>query len=446
MSTSASPVADSTNLQPHPKGLYLLFMTEMWERMSFYGMRALLTLYMTTAVTHGGFGWDDDRALSVYGWYLGAVYVASLLGGYLADNFLGQRRSVLIGGFIMMIGQFMLAFHGETIFFAALIVLIVGCSLLKPNISTMVGALYPAGDMRRDSAFTIFYMGINIGALFAPLISGTLGEKVGFGYGFAAAGVGMAIGLTIYVWGGDKYLGDVGKIPSKKLLGATQPTASGKRELTAIEKDRLLVLVILCLFSIVFFAGFEQAGGLMNLYTNKKIDRVLLGWEIPTSWFQAFNSLFIVGLSPILALGWMKLAKAGKDPSVPAKMGAGLIFLGIGFLFMVGAANQSALGDKAHMGWVIAAYFFHTIGELCLSAIGLSMANKLAPKYLASIMMGFWFLCTGVADKLSGQIGSYAKELGEAQLFGAIVIVSVIAGIILLIAAKPLARRMHGAL
>jgi POT family proton-dependent oligopeptide transporter len=440
----------------HPPGLYLLFTTEMWERMSYYGMRALLTLYMVDK-TRGGFGWDKKDALAIYGWYTGLVYLTPLLGGFLADRYLGQRRAVTIGGVLMMIGHFLMAVPGVPAFYAALSFLILGNGLFKPNISTMVGGLYREGDPRRDGAFTIFYMGINLGAGLSSYVCGTLGEKVGWDWGFGSAGVGMGLGLIVFLVLAKRLLGDIGTKPGAAAATVKSDTADAKgyrdvpafkeehAPLTTEERDRIKVILILAVFVIFFWAAFEQAGGLMNLYTDEKVNRFVFGWEIPTTWFQSVNPAFIMLLGPIFAAMWTRLGKEGKDPSIPVKMGLGLLLLSLGFVLMLGASRQSAAEGKAALMWVVGAYFLHTMGELCLSPVGLSMVTKLAPKRLASLLMGAWFLSNAIANKLAGAIGGYADELGEFKLFGFIVAFTAVAGVVLIAIAAPLRRMMHGA-
>jgi POT family proton-dependent oligopeptide transporter len=426
----------------HPKGLYLLFTAEMWERMSYYGMRALLVLYMTKSTEAGGFGWSKATALGIYGWYTGLVYLTPVFGGFLADRFLGQKRAVLLGGGLMVAGHFLMAAPGQAAFFIALLLLIIGNGFFKPNISTQVGQLYGADDPRRDRAFTIFYMGINTGALLAPLVCGSLGEKLGFHYGFGAAGVGMTLGLIAYAIGAPRLLAGIGEAPSAKL------DASAPKEpdvlLTDDEKDRIRVILILAVFTMFFWAAFEQAGGLMTLYTDEKVDRHLFGFEIPTSWFQSVNPAFIVLLGPIAATMWRVLGERGKEPSTPTKMGLGLIVMGTGFLFMILASMQSTGGHKASLFLIVAAYVFHTMGELCLSPVGLSMVTKLAPVRLGSLMMGVWFGSNFFANLAAGFIGTFSESLGEKTLFTGIFAVSCAAGAVLFVLSKPLVRWMHG--
>jgi len=435
----------TTKRKGHPAGLYLLFTTEMWERMSYYGMRALLVLYMVDK-TRGGFGWDEKWALQIYGLYTGLVYLTPVAGGFIADRFIGQRKAVTIGGILMMLGHFLMAAPGEIAFYTALLLLILGNGMFKPNISTMVGGLYEPGDPRRDGAFTIFYMGINIGAFMSPLVCGTLGEKLGWHWGFGAAGVGMGLGLIAYLWGQNKYLGNVGLSPAqRKALPEAAEAKSTNDKLTKEEKDRIAVILILSLFVIFFWAAFEQAGGLMNLYTDQKVDRNVFGWEVPTTWFQAVNPAIIVMFGPIFAALWVWLGRRQKDPPTPMKMSFGLLLLSFGFVLMMAASKQSEAAGKAGIYWIIGAYFFHTIGELCLSPVGLSMVTKLAPAKYASLLMGVWFLSSAVANYLAGYIGGFSQQLGEFQLFTSIAVTTSIAGVLLFILARKLKAMMHGA-
>jgi proton-dependent oligopeptide transporter, POT family len=443
MATAADP-SSKDDFLGHPKGLYLLFTAEMWERMSYYGMRALLTLYMTRSVIEGGFGWSEGSALTIYSCYTGLVYLTPVFGGILADRYLGQKRAVLLGGWLMVAGHFLMAVPGQVAFFAALTLLVLGNGFFKPNISTQVGQLYSAEDSRRDRAFTIFYMGINTGALIAPFICGSLGEKVGFHYGFAAAGVGMTLGLIAYAAGAPRVLRGIGESPTKKHASEGGAPAEPVAALTPDEIDRIRVIFILAVFTMIFWAAFEQAGGLMTLYTDKKVDRHLFGFEIPTSWFQSVNPFFIVVLGPVAATMWRLLAERGKEPNTPVKMAMGLVIMGSGFLPMVLASIQSANGAKASLFLVVAAYVLHTLGELCLSPVGLSMVTKLAPLRLSSLMMGVWFGANFFANLAAGQIGRFSKTLGERSVFTGIFAASALAGLVLFVLSKPLVRWMHG--
>lgn len=413
----------------HPKGLFLLFGTELWERFSYYAMRAILVLYLVSQVQEngGGLGWSEKDALNLYGTFTMLVYLTPLLGGWLADNILGQRKSIMIGGALMAAGQFTLAaphiwFPGleNVIFYAGLALLICGNGLFKPNISTMVGDLYKEGDHRRDGAFTIFYMGINIGAFLSGILVGIAYTAFGFtevvdgveklipNYqaGFAAAGIGMVISLIVQGLFANKLLGDIGVVPVAKKAQNQKKDSNQTGPLSKVERDRIKVIFILGLFTIIFWAGFEQAGGLMNLYADKFTDRMLGSFEVPTAWFQSVNAFFIVVFAPVFAALWVKMGD--REPSSPAKFALGLLLLGLGFVFMLFASLEITGGaTKSSMIWLVLAYLFHTLGELCLSPVGLSMVTKLAPVKLASLFMGLWFFFTGLANKVAAFIGSF---------------------------------------
>ncbi len=407
----------------HPRGLFLLFGTELWERFSYYAMRAILVLYLTDTTINGGLGWSTKDALDLYGTYTGLVYITPLIGGYLADNYLGQRRSILIGGALMAIGQFTLALPADALglgslhtFYLGLALLIAGNGLFKPNISTMVGDLYQEGDNRRDGAFTIFYMGINLGALIAGVVSGSVTTEFGWKAGFVAAGIGMLISLVMQMALAQSWLGDIGREPAAKRDLAIKKSAQ-KEALTKEEVDRIKVILVMSLFTIVFWAGFEQAGGLMNIYTQQYTDRMIGSFEIPAAWFQSLNPFFIITLAPVLAVLWVKLGK--REPNSPVKFALAMFFLALGFLCMVGAVVEQS-GDtsvKTSMLWLVGAFFFHTLGELCLSPIGLSLVTKLAPLRLASLMMGAWFGCNAIANYVAGYVGSHVGELGAMLLY-----------------------------
>ncbi|EJE8555589.1 peptide MFS transporter [Vibrio vulnificus] len=435
----------------HPRGLFLLFGTELWERFSYYAMRAILVLYLTDTTINGGLGWSTKDALDLYGTYTGLVYITPLIGGYLADNYLGQRRSILIGGALMAIGQFTLALPADALglgslhtFYLGLALLIAGNGLFKPNISTMVGDLYQEGDNRRDGAFTIFYMGINLGALIAGVVSGSVTTELGWKAGFVAAGIGMLISLVMQMALAQSWLGDIGREPAAKRDLAIKKSAQ-KEALTKEEVDRIKVILVMSLFTIVFWAGFEQAGGLMNIYTQQYTDRMIGSFEIPAAWFQSLNPFFIITLAPILAVLWVKLGK--REPNSPVKFALAMFFLALGFLCMVGAVVEQS-GDtsvKTSMLWLVGAFFFHTLGELCLSPIGLSLVTKLAPLRLASLMMGAWFGCNAIANYVAGYVGSHVGELGAMAIFSGIAVTATVSGVILLLFSNQLVRWMHGA-
>jgi len=422
----------------HPRGLFLLFATEMWERFSYYGMRALLVLYVVAATNaqNPGLGWDEPQALKLYAWYTGFVYLTPLLGGWLADNYLGQRRSVIIGGVLMALGQFALAappallgnagafeagllgvaFPSTPVtFYLGLILLIAGNGFFKPNISTMVGDLYEQGDARRDGAFTVFYMGINLGAFIAPLVCSTLGEDPAWGWrvGFFAAGVGMTLSVLIQVAFARRFIGEVGIEPAARRALAL--AGGAHKALTPDEVDRLKVIFVVFVFVVMFWAAFEQAGGLMNLFADQYTDRSLGSFTVPTGWFQSLNPLFIVVLAPLFSMLWGGLGRRGLSPSTPAKMYSGLILTAVGFMFLVVAVfeMQRAADVRAGMLWLVFAYLFHTLGELCISPVGLSMVTKLAPLRLASLMMGVWLLINFFANLLAGYVGAFSENMGE---------------------------------
>ena len=426
----------------HPKGLYILFFTEMWERFSYYGMRAILTLYMYSQATgnNPGLGWDEAFALSIYGWYTMAVYVMSIPGGIIADRWLGQKKTVLWGGILLVFGHSILAIDAIWAFAAGLTLIVLGVGGLKPNISTMVGGLYREGDPRRDKGFTIFYIGINIGAWLAALIVGGVGEIYGWHYGFGLAGIGMTLGLAQYLYG-QKHLKGVGEPPAKK----KETKEAIHKPLTKIEKDRMVVLFLSFIVIIAFWAAFEQAGGLMNIYTNDKVNRMFLGWQIPTSWFQSLNPLFIIIFGTIVASFWFNRQKLGKEASTLFKMAVGIMIMGTGFLLMSGASLQATSAGQAGMYWIIAAYLLHTIGELCASPTALSFITKLAPAKYGSLMMGSYFAATGIGNKVAGLLGESASHAGELQIFTGIFIFTAIFGILLLVFLKKLKALTHGA-
>lgn len=426
----------------HPKGLIILFFTEMWERFSFYGMRAILVLYLTRETLAGnpGLGWTDTRALVLYGWYTMLVYVMSIPGGILADRVLGQKKTVFLGGVLIIAGQFSLAVNNIAMFYTGLVLLISGVGCLKPNISTMVGGLYKEGDARRDAGFTIFYIGINIGASIAPLLVGYIGEKISWHLGFALAGFGMLLGQIVYIWG-QKFLKDVGNFtPVKKVEGTNKHVP-----LTKIEKDRVIVLLISFLIVIIFWAAYEQAGGLMNLYTDQKINRVVFGWEIPASVFQSVPAIFVVLLGTVVATFWTRRQQKGKETSSLFKMAIGIMITGTGFLMMSGAALQAQSGMKAMLIWLILSYLLQVIGELSLSPVALSFITKLAPAKYASIMMGVYFAATGLGNKLAGLVGEFATKAGEFEVFTGIFAFCVLFGLLLLVFFKKLKALTHGA-
>jgi len=426
----------------HPRGLYLLFATEAWERVQYYGMRAFLVLFLVDHVH--GLGWNEARALALYGWYTGLSYLSTVVGGWAADRFLGQRRAVVIGGTVMMLGQFLCALKQEPLLYAGGALLIAGNGLFKANISTMVGQLYRPGDPRRDAGFTIFYVGINLGAAVGPFLCGTPAEMVDWSLGFASAGMGMAIGVLTFVFLNRRLLGpEVGAAPPKQRTAANASLRGPG--LTREERDRIVVIFVLTFFVSVFWAGYEQGGGLMNLFTDRSTDRSLFGHEIPTTWFQAVNSGFIFLLAPVFAALWQRLAESGREPSTARKMAVGLLALAFSFVLLYLAARRAEAVGKAGMLWMVGAYLFQTIGELMLSPVGLSMVTKLAPSRYASALMGVWFLSNAAGNKLAGSIGALAEGHGDAAVFRGIAVGSVVAGVVLYMLGPLLHRMTHGA-
>lgn len=451
----------------HPKGLYLLFLTEMWERFSYYGMRGILILYLTKSYLEGGLGIDAQTASLIYGFFTGFVYFTPLIGGWLADKYLGQRHSITIGGIIMMCGQLALfTLNTQSGLYVGLFLLIIGNGFFKPNISTLVGGLYADGDPKRDSAFSIFYMGINLGALIAPIIVGILTDDIfstrdaagkiisyGYKYGFLAAAVGMFFGQITYNTLAKKYLGDLGLKPQGKVTkNDTNNEVDPNVPLTKNEKQRVAVIFIYFFFAIFFFAGFEQAGSSLSLYTDKFIDRNVnlpfIGeYNIPTSLFQSVNPFFIVVLAPIFAYFWN--SKLGQKLTTPLKMGLGMIILGVGFFFMLGAVAERG-GDiadvtiKASIWWLILTYLVHTMGELCLSPVGLSVVTKLAPPKLASLLMGVWLMASFIANIVGGFLASTVETLGAGKIFLYISLFVIICGVLMIALNKVLVKMMHG--
>jgi POT family proton-dependent oligopeptide transporter len=439
----------------HPKGLYFLFFTEMWERFSYYGMRAIFILFMTKVLLM-----NDADASQIYGSYTGLVYLTPLLGGYLCDKFLGNRRSIIIGGVLMAIGQFFMflsasagAEAGVGLMWMGLTSLIIGNGFFKPNISTMVGQLYPANDRRIDSAFTIFYMGINLGAFFSPLICGSMDFK----YGFLAACIGMLIGLFAFILFKNKYLiSEEGKeigLPVKKLniqsiltiigsiaiiffmlnfkqmfksdvdlisyviylaLVAMPIVILSDKSLTKIERNRIIVIFILAFFVIFFWGAFEQAGASLTLFADRQTERHLFGWEMPASYFQSINPLAVIALAPVFTIIWGYLYARKLEPSSPKKMAIGLALVALGYLVIAIAVKGLGYESKVSMWWLFGLYIIHTMGELCLSPIGLSMVSKLAPLRLSSLMMGTWFLANAAANKFAGTLSALIPPTKDA--------------------------------
>lgn len=450
----------------HPKGLWLLVFTEIWERFSYYGMRAILVLYLTTSFIQGGLGIDEGFAQSmIYGSFTGLVYFTPLIGGWIADKYLGQRISITIGGFTMMVGQLCLfAFNTHLGMYMGLLLLIIGNGFFKPNIATLVGKLYGDDNGRKDAAFTYFYMGVNLGALFAPVVIGLITDSLfatrntsgeimtyGYKYAFLASAIGMFIGQVVYNLLAKRYLGELGLKPEKD-TPSNITEVQDKKPLTKVEKDRIKVIFIFFLFAVVFFAGFEQAGTSLTLYANKYIDRVIEipfygAWEIPTPMLQSVNPLFIITLAPLFA--WFWTSKVGRRMSAPLKIGSGMVILGVGFFFMLGAVAQRG-GDledvavKASLWWLVLTYLFHTLGELSLSPVGMATVSKMSPPKLASVLMAVWLLSSFFANLLGGQLAATVSAFGAGKIFLYIPIFVISCGLILMSLNKKILKMMHG--
>jgi POT family proton-dependent oligopeptide transporter len=421
----------------HPRGLSTLFFTEMWERFSYYGMRALLILYMVAPPTKGGLGFTTEHGTSIYGWYTFSVYALSILGGLAADRFLGLYRSVFIGGVIIACGHFSMAFPSTQMFYTGLILIALGTGLLKPNVSSIVGTLYAKGDTRRDAGFSLFYMGINLGAFIAPIVCGWLGERVNWHYGFAAAGVGMTLGLVQLALGRKPLLEAQHRAVADE--AAAVSVAGGK--LTTTEWHRMFVIGILFLFSVVFWMVYEQAGSSLNLFADRYSNRSIGGADIPASVLQAIPALFVLILAPVFAGVWTAMGK--REPSSPGKFALGLIVIGAGTLLLVPASRfAQSQGIKVSVGWLISVYFFHTIAELCLSPVGLSVVTKLAPARLVGSMMGVWFLSLAFGNKAAGYAASFFDTMPLTTLFTVVSLIPLGAGVILLFVLKPIQRLM----
>ncbi|MEN0005174.1 MAG: peptide MFS transporter [Bacteroidota bacterium] len=494
-------LSNQPQLFGHPVGLYFLFFTEMWERFSYYGMRAILVLFLVAETTsdNPGYGWTNGEAIYLYGWYTMFVYVASIPGGILADRYLGQRHTVMLGGLLLCAGHGILAVDALWAFYTGLAFIVLGVGCLKPNISTMVGGLYGAGDERRDMGFYIFYMGINLGAAVSALLVGYVGEEIGWHYGFGLAGIGMFVGQLTYM-AGQKYLRHVGNVvEDEKTTVENRPNlifdifkhrnsvigfalmiglgayllAQGTWDYglltiglafavgvgivvyndgNKIEKDRILVTYLSFLIIIVFWGAFEQAGGLMNVYAQQKTDLQLTSsFAVPASWFQSVNAIFILVFATIVGSFWAWWRNRGKESSSIYKMAIGVIIMGWGFFFMSKASMDVQYNEadeviqKSGMIWLVLAYLFHTLGELCASPVALSFITKLAPARWMAFMMGAYFAATGLGNKVAGLLGEYSEELGEFTIFTGIAIFCTVFGFLVLAIIKPLKRLTHGA-
>ena len=453
MTTQTTVQLDTSGLGGHPAGLTTLFLTELWERFSYYGMRAILVLFMVAPLAEGGLGFDTVQASSLYGTYTMAVYLLALPGGFVADHWLGARRAVLLGAVIMAAGQFVLVMHSLPSFYAGLSMIAVGTGLLKPNISAMVGRLYGPDDPRRDSGFSLFYMGINIGALMAPLVCGWLAESPAFKawlagmgmdparswhYGFGAAGIGMLVGILVYVM-------QAGRLPQTDSAAAQKAKATGGSPeiLTADEWKRIGAIVVLFAFTILFWAAYEQKGASLNLFAKRLVDTNAFGVTFPASWLQSLTPLYVIMLAPVFARLWVRLG--ARQPSSPTKFALGLLAIGIAFCLLVPASALTGAGKISPM-WLVAVYLFDVVGELCLSPVGLSTVTKLSPARFVGLMMGLWFFATSLGNKLAGFLSGFfvADNPGRLMtLYGGIA-VALLASSVLLVVLTPRIRRWSG--
>ncbi len=489
---SLAPPAYDRGFFGHPRGLSTLFFTEMWERFSYYGTRALLILFMTAAPAAGGMGLDTPTAGAVYGLYTSMAYMAALPGGWIADRLIGQRRAVLFGGVLIALGNLGMAFPSTATFYAGLTLVVFGTGLLKPNVSAIVGQLYSTRDTRRDAGFSIFYMGINLGAGIAPLVGGFLGQRINWHLGFLAAAVGMSIGIVQYVLGG-RYLGEAGLRPAPAASPEAQarltrraiviiaaavaslaiggagmaygviPLGPGQvatgagygllltvlgffvwlfvgGDWTPIERRRLYAIGWFFVAATLFWSVFEQAGSTLNLFADRNTLNRIAGISFPSSWYQAENATFLVILAPVFAWLWIRLGP--REPSTPVKFGAGLVLVGAGFLILVPAAALAATGVRVSPMWLTMTYLLHTCGELCLSPVGLSAMTKLAPARIVGLMMGIWFLAISVGNYVGGQLSGLYGSLPLTSLFGVVGAFAVAAGVLTWLGARPLSRLM----
>jgi len=426
----------------HPRGLATLFFTEMWKRASYYGMRALLTLYMTGSVLQPGLGFPDKKATQIYGIYTMMVYLMGIPGGFIADRFIGHYRAVLIGGIVIASGHFTMAVPGLPFFFTGLGLIIIGTGLLKPNVSTIVGTLYTRDDPRRDAGFSLFYMGINTGAFFAPLVTGWLGQKINWHIGFAAAGVGMVLGLIQYVYG-RKYLTPVTEAKTAQTVAIETTSPASKTPFTRQDWGRIAAASILTLFALIFWAGFEQAGSSLTLFADRATRLIILGFTYPSSWFQSVEPLFVIIFSPVFAWLWFRLGR--REPSSPAKFTLGLFFLSLSFLLIVPAARYFQLhGERVSPMWLIGLYFLQMLGELCLSPVGLSMVTKLSPARIVGFMMGVWFLATALGNYVAGWVAGLVGNRSFTEVFMIAFVTAAVATLILAILIPVIKRLMGG--
>lgn len=444
-SPSVTEIPESATWFGHPRGIATLFFTEMWERFSYYGMRAFLILYMTAPATAGGLGFEVERAGRIYGLYTGSVWMATIGGGLVADWLLGQYRSVLLGAVLITAGHFILAFPPVPFFFAGLILIVLGTGLLKPNISTLVGSLYEKNDPRRDAGFSIFYMGINLGAAIGPLIAGYLAQRVNWHFGFACAGVGMTLGVIQYIFG-RKYLQPALDRMSQisKAAKSDSSTVNKGFSFTSTQWKQLGAIVVFFIFASIFWAGYEQAGSTLNLFADRYTRLSVMGFSFPSSWFQSVPAIFVISLAPVFAWFWVRLGP--KEPSSPVKFTFGLLFVGLSYLLLVPGSEiaQSALGVRISPMWLVGVYFLQVVGELCVSPVGMSLVTKLAPQRVVGMMMGVWFLSIAMGSIIGGWVSGMFKTYPLTQLFGAVALTILAATVILFFLIKPIKKLMGG--
>jgi len=429
--------ADAAGWAGHPRGLSTLFFTEMWERFSYYGMRAFLILYMVHAL-----GFDDKHAGAVYGTYTGSVWFAAIFGGIIADRWLGRYRSVLLGGIIIALGHFTLAFKALPLFYTGLSLIVIGTGLLKPNVSTLVGSLYEQGDARRDAGFSIFYMGINLGAFIGPIVAGYLAQKVDWHLGFACAGVGMTLGLIQYVLGRARLAPALARLAAQPKPGSGGAADPGPRGFTTAEWKRIAAVVVFFLAASLFWAAYEQAGSTLNLFADRYTRTEVLGFSFPSSWFVSVQAGFVILLAPVFAWLWVWLGS--REPSSPAKFAIALLFAGLAFLLLVPAGVMAQGGVKVSPLWLVGAYFIEELGELSLSPVGLSVVTKLAPTRIVGLMMGVWFLSNALGNKLAGWSAGFISTMPLATLFGTTAVVTLGAALVMAVLIKPVRRLMGG--
>jgi proton-dependent oligopeptide transporter, POT family len=494
--TTDTALKADTGFFGHPRGLSVLFFTEMWERFSYYGMRALLLLYMVAPLSEGGLGFDTGTGGAIYGLYVSMVYMTTLPGGWIADRLIGPQRAVLYGGILIAAGHFSMAVPSLSMFYLGLLLIVLGTGLLKGNVSVIVGRLYGAEDVRRDAGYSIFYMGINLGAFIAPLVCGYLGQQVDWHLGFAAAGIGMTLGLIQYSFG-RKYLGTAGLHPAD--AGSPEAMVRQKRQAatwisgavvvivaaalgiytgmipvtptqlsdaagvfllvltvaffgwlylsggwTARERKQNYVIGVLFLAAALFWSEFEQAGSTLNLFAERDTATSIAGWEFPSTWFQALNSLFIITLAPLFAWLWVSLGRRGKEPSSPAKFGVGLVLVAAGFVVLAVGAILAEQGVKVSPMWLVVTYLLHTLGELTLSPVGLSAMSKLAPVRIGGLIMGVWFLAASVGNYIGGRMAAFYESMTLPSLFGTVAAFGLACGVLLLLFAKPMGKLEKG--